>query len=33
LFGTHPREKAARVRALVELMRYSGLAIRDAVTL
>jgi integrase/recombinase XerD len=28
-----PREKAARVRALVQLMRHSGLAIRDAVTL
>lgn len=26
-------EKAARVRALVQLMRHSGLAIRDAVTL
>jgi len=28
-----PAEKAARVRALVQLMRHSGLAIRDAVTL
>jgi len=28
-----PPEKAVRVRALVQLMRHSGLAIRDAVTL
>ena len=28
-----PREKATRVHALVRLMRHSGLAIRDAVTL
>jgi integrase/recombinase XerD len=30
---TFPAEKARRVHALVQLMRYSGLAIRDAVTL
>jgi len=28
-----PAEKAPRVRALVQLMRHSGLAIRDAVTI
>lgn len=28
-----PTEKATRVRALIQLMRFSGLAIRDAVTL
>jgi hypothetical protein len=28
-----PTPKASRVRALIRLMRYSGLAIRDAVTL
>jgi integrase/recombinase XerD len=37
LLGQIPKEfesaKAARVRALVQLMRHSGLAIRDAVTL
>jgi integrase/recombinase XerD len=31
--STFKPEKAARVRTLVQLMRYSGLAIRDAVTL
>lgn len=31
--STFKPEKAARVRALVQLMRFSGLAIRDAVTL
>jgi hypothetical protein len=30
---TFTGDKAQRVRALVRLMRYSGLAIRDAVTL
>ena len=30
---TFPAEKSRRVHALVQLMRYSGLAIRDAVTL
>jgi integrase/recombinase XerD len=28
-----PKDKAAKVHALIQLMRYSGLAIRDAVTL
>jgi integrase len=34
-FGQHPypKDKPAKVRALIQLMRYSGLAIRDAVTL
>ncbi len=29
----YPKDKAAKVRALVQLMRWTGLAIRDAVTL
>jgi integrase/recombinase XerD len=34
-FGHHPypKGKAAKVRALIQLMRWTGLAIRDAVTL
>jgi len=34
-FGQHPfaKDKTAKVRALVQLMRWTGLAIRDAVTL
>ena len=34
-FGQHPypKDKPAKVRALVQLMRWTGLAIRDAVTL
>jgi integrase/recombinase XerD len=34
-FGHHPypKDKAAKVRALIQLMRWTGLAIRDAVTL
>jgi len=34
-FGKHPfpKDKPAKVHALIQLMRYSGLAIRDAVTL
>jgi integrase len=34
-FGQHPypKDKAAKVRALIQLMRWTGLAIRDAVTL
>jgi integrase/recombinase XerD len=34
-FGHHPypKDKPAKVRALVQLMRWTGLAIRDAVTL
>jgi integrase/recombinase XerD len=34
-FGKHPfpKDKPAKVRALIQLMRWTGLAIRDAVTL
>src|SRR5713226_3083134 len=34
-FGQHPfpKDKPAKVRALIQLMRWTGLAIRDAVTL
>lgn len=34
-FGEHPypKDKPAKVRALIQLMRWTGLAIRDAVTL
>jgi len=34
-FGRHPypKDKPAKVRALIQLMRWTGLAIRDAVTL
>lgn len=31
--GSYPKDKPAKVRALVQLMRWTGLAIRDAVTL
>lgn len=35
VFGHHPypKDKPAKVRALIQLMRWTGLAIRDAVTL